>query len=166
MKPISKQEFKKLYSRESVEVKKQIIEAFIEKASAKINHRLLDVRNRQEILTAISTYVINRQPPGYHQVYKIYLLSDFSIEQVNCYVMQGTQCYYKKMLRPRHRKPRKKVITKRRASIRSWSGQTIPRRVLDKFSVPITNQRDYDRYQQKITGMSREQYRQQVLNIW
>lgn len=166
MKPISKQEFKKLYSKQSVPVKQQITEAFILQAQPKLNHRLLDARNRQEILTAVSTYVINKQPLGYHQVYKIYLLSDFTIELVNSYVMQGTQCYYKKMLRARHRKPTQRVIAKRRASIKSWSGETIPRRVLDKLSVPIANQRDYDRYQQQITGMSREKYRQQVLGIW
>jgi hypothetical protein len=49
--------------------------------------------------------------------------------------------------------------------IYGWDNSLVPARYLNKLSIPIRNQADYDRMKEKEFGMTKEQY-QIKNNIW
>jgi hypothetical protein len=143
-------------------LRNQVIEAYITDAWPHIDNPGLDKTNRHEILEAISVYR-RRQRLSATRAYKIFLLAEYGVNLVNTYELRGSHC------RPRHyltkkpqTRPRKRVIAKRRPSIRDWRGNTLPRTYLDKLSVKIHNQSDYDRYQERIMGMSRDDFQDRL----
>jgi hypothetical protein len=142
--------------------RQQVIEAFITDAWRHIDNPKLDATNRREILIAISVYRkclrLNSS-----KAYKIFLLAEYGVDLVNTYELRGSHC------RPRHyatkkpqSQPRQRAVAKRRPTIKDWRGYTLPRTYLDKLSVEIHNQSDYDRYQERIMGMSWETFQDKL----
>ena len=143
-------------------LRQEVIEAYITDAWTHIDNPKLDATNRREILIAISVYR-KRQRLNSSKVYKIFLLAEYGVDLVNTYELRGSHC------RPRHyvtnksqTQPRQRVVAKRRPTIKDWRGYTLPRTYLDKLSTPIHNQTDYDRYQERILGMSRDDFQDKL----
>jgi hypothetical protein len=167
MKPMNRKQFKKIIdSADSNEVRNEIIKDFITRAAPKLNHRLLNATNRQEILHVISKFQVKNKMST-NCLYKVYLLAEFPVELVNQYEMRGSQCFHKSTLRKRPGKVITQVKSKRRESIYGWHGEVVPRTFLDKLSTPIKTQYDYDRMREKEVGMSKEEYfRRQGMDIF
>lgn len=158
-KPLTQKQFKCIYDKMERIDRREMIDLLIQQATTKINHRLLDARNRTDILWAITCH-LEKQKTAISSVlaYRIYLLSEFSVELVNQYIMRGNQCYRHKLLRKQPKSPRTKSTANRRQSIYGWSGDLMPRSYLDKLSTPIKTQTDYDRMMERQLGYNREEY--------
>ena len=136
----------------------QVIEDLIKEAWTHIDDPGLDRTNRREILIAISVYR-KRQRLNSSKAYKIFLLAKYGVNLVNTYELRGSHCLPRHYLTKKPQsQPRQRAVAKRRPSIRDWRGYTLPRTYLDKLSVEIHNQSDYDRYQERIMGMSRDEF--------
>jgi hypothetical protein len=157
--PLKQKQFKLIYDKMSRSERREMIDLLINEAKPKLNHRLLDARNRTDILWAISCHM-EKQKNAISSVlaYRIYLLSEFPVEVVNQYVMRGNQCYRHKLLRKNPQKPKTKSVKQRRQSIYGWSGELMPRTFLDKLSTPIKTQNDYDRMMERQLGYGRDEY--------
>jgi hypothetical protein len=157
MKPMPVKQFKGILDRTNdTGVRNQVIQELIDQATPKLNHRLLDIRNRQQIQWAISEFK-KKQRLGSRYAYRIYLLAEFSVELVNQYHIEGTKIYRKSTKR-RNEPPRKKQYTPRRPSIYGWDGSLVPRSYLDKLSVKIYSQADYDRMREKEMGFDKSHF--------
>lgn len=159
---IKRKKFKDILdSSESKTVRNQVIHMLIDQAQEHIDNPKLDRMNRYEILEAIS-YFKTKNTLSSNRAYKIFLLAEYGIDLVNTYEMRGSHCIPRHYLSKKNpSKPRQQIKPKRRPSVYSWTGMLLPRSYLDKLSTPIHNQSDYDRYQERITGMTKIQFNEQ-----
>lgn len=157
--PLTHKQLKQIYDKMTRQDRREFINLLIEQATPKLNHRLLDARNRTDILWAITCH-LEKQKNAISSVlaYRIYLLSEFPVEVVNQYIMRGNQCYRHKLLRQQPKPARTRATQQRRQSIYGWSGELMPRSYLNKLSSPINTQRDYDRMMEKQLGYTQEEY--------
>jgi hypothetical protein len=157
--PLRQKQFKSIYDRLTRQEKRDLVDLLVNQATPKLNHRLIDARNRTDILWAITCH-LEKQTNAVSSVlaYRIYLLGEFPVELVNQYIMRGNQCYRHNLLRDKPRKARTKSTPKRRESIYGWSGELMPRTYLDKLSTPIHTQGDYDRMMEKQLGYAHDEY--------
>jgi len=155
--PLTQKQLKLITDKMNRSDRRELVDLFIKSATQKLNHRLLDARNRSSILWAISCHLAKTTSCiSSVLIYRIYLLSEYSVEVVNQYIMRGNQCYRHRITRD---KPRTRNTTRRRSSIYGWSGEVMPRTYLDKLSTPIKTQRDYDRMMEKTMGYDQTEYR-------
>jgi hypothetical protein len=157
--PLRQKQFKSIYDKLPREDRRVFVDLLVEQATPKLNHRLLDARNRTDILWAITCH-LEKEKNAVSSVlaYRIYLLAEFPVELVNQYIMRGNQCYRHKLLRGKPQKAKTKSVKNRRQSIYGWSGELMPRSYLDKLSTPIHTQSDYDRMMERQLGYSQEEY--------
>jgi hypothetical protein len=154
MKPMAVKQFTGILGKANdKEVRNQVIQDLIALATPKLNHRLLDIRNKQAIQWAISEF-IKKQRLNSKYAYRIYLLAEFPVELVNEYHIAGTHTYRKSV----KCKPRQRQYAPRLPSIYGWDGSLVPRSYLNKLSIPIRTQADYDRMRQREMGFDKSHY--------
>lgn len=157
MKPMKQKQFRGIIDSSNDKlVRNQVIQELIDKATPKLSNRLLDVRNKQSIQWAISQFA-KKKRLGSMYVYRIYLLAEFPVELVNQYHIEGTKAYRKSTKR-RQEPPRQKQYAPRRPSIYGWDGSLVPRSYLDKLSVKIYSQADYDRMREREMGFDKSHF--------
>ena len=142
MKPINKKQFKKQTNALPRTTKWDMALELLPTALKKADSPSIDTRITHEI-KQIRTKMQTRSSKrlSWHDLYKLYIVCDFDIDEINHWVMRGNETYRRKNV---------KWITtgrRRRPSIYDPYGNVVPRTFIDKY-LPnwVKTQRDYDHY--------------------
>lgn len=148
MKPIHKQEFKNKTNALPKSIKWDMALELLPRALSKADSANIDARITNEI-KKIKTKMQTRSSKrlSWHDLYKLYIVSDFEADEINHWVMRGNEIYRKKEIKwiP--------SVRRRRPSIYDPYGNVIPRTFIDKHMPGwVKTQEDYNHYMSKRRG--------------